>query len=181
MCLQMEMFRERFYKAKLNIESCENRKELVSFEFDSYPLVIVVVKDWRDIYFLQSTPEVKILNYCVFTQIGEVYDQNQLEIKVLRQKLVFQNRCFTLFDVFGLSKKKSNENDNEEVPSTNLNSKFCVVCFTNMREIVFIPCGHFGVCATCLASMIDNEDLTVNIQNQILPVKTCPICRTKIY
>lgn len=180
----MNLSQDKFYKCKLNLESIENHRELLRFEFDSYPLVIVAVriKTFHNPLSLQSTSDVKILNYCTFTQIGELFDQNQLEVKVVRQKLIFQNRCFTLFDVYGISTKKANEYDNEEVPSQAvLNSKQCVVCFTNPRDIVFIPCGHFAVCGSCLASMIDNEDLTVNLNNQVLPVKTCPICRAKIY
>jgi hypothetical protein len=40
----MVMNPEGFYKCKINIENTENRGELVRFEFDSYPLVIVAVK-----------------------------------------------------------------------------------------------------------------------------------------
>jgi len=42
--------------------------------------------------------------------------------------------------------------------------QICVVCKTNAREIILLPCGHVCIC----------EDCSVSINNN------CPICRTQI-
>lgn len=42
--------------------------------------------------------------------------------------------------------------------------QICVVCKTNAREIILLPCGHVCICEDCSASI--NND--------------CPICRTRI-
>ncbi|XP_011170586.1 mitochondrial E3 ubiquitin protein ligase 1 [Solenopsis invicta] len=42
--------------------------------------------------------------------------------------------------------------------------QICVVCNTNAREIILLPCGHVCIC----------EDCSVSINNN------CPICRTQI-
>ncbi|XP_011875936.1 PREDICTED: mitochondrial ubiquitin ligase activator of NFKB 1 [Vollenhovia emeryi] len=42
--------------------------------------------------------------------------------------------------------------------------QICVVCRTNAREIILLPCGHVCIC----------EDCSVSINNN------CPICRTQI-
>lgn len=41
----------------------------------------------------------------------------------------------------------------------------CVVCLTNEREIILLPCGHVCICKTCSGSM---------------QTKLCPICRKTI-
>lgn len=42
--------------------------------------------------------------------------------------------------------------------------QLCVVCKTNAREIILLPCGHVCLCEDCSASINSN----------------CPICRTQI-
>uniref|UniRef100_A0A8D0KPE1 RING-type E3 ubiquitin transferase n=1 Tax=Salvator merianae TaxID=96440 RepID=A0A8D0KPE1_SALMN len=41
----------------------------------------------------------------------------------------------------------------------------CVICLTNLRECVLLPCGHVCCCFRCF---------------QALPSRTCPICRSPI-
>lgn len=42
--------------------------------------------------------------------------------------------------------------------------QLCVVCSTNPKEVIMLPCGHVCICEDC------SEKITV----------TCPVCRTKI-
>lgn len=42
--------------------------------------------------------------------------------------------------------------------------QICVVCNTNAREIILLPCGHVCICEDCSGNINDN----------------CPICRTPI-
>ncbi|XP_014478990.1 PREDICTED: mitochondrial ubiquitin ligase activator of nfkb 1-A [Dinoponera quadriceps] len=42
--------------------------------------------------------------------------------------------------------------------------QMCVICNTNAREIILLPCGHVCICEDCSSSINDN----------------CPICRTRI-
>lgn len=42
--------------------------------------------------------------------------------------------------------------------------QICVICNTNAREIILLPCGHVCICEDCSASINNN----------------CPICRTEI-
>ena len=43
--------------------------------------------------------------------------------------------------------------------------KTCVTCLDNSSNILFTGCGHICMCNDC---------------NELHPIKTCPICRTKI-
>lgn len=42
--------------------------------------------------------------------------------------------------------------------------QLCVVCRTNPREIILLPCGHVCICEDCADDITDY----------------CPVCRTKI-
>lgn len=42
--------------------------------------------------------------------------------------------------------------------------QICVICNTNAREIILLPCGHVCICEDCSDSINNN----------------CPICRTLI-
>lgn len=46
-------------------------------------------------------------------------------------------------------------------------SEECIICFANIKEIVFAPCGHYCSCGVCA-----NEIKKTS--------KKCPICRTII-
>ena len=41
----------------------------------------------------------------------------------------------------------------------------CIVCFTNDKDIVFVPCGHFYCCGECYGRFAKKE---------------CPICRGRV-
>lgn len=38
----------------------------------------------------------------------------------------------------------------------------CIICLSNVKEIIFVPCGHFNMCNDC---------------NSKLVKRNCPICR----
>jgi hypothetical protein len=57
-------------------------------------------------------------------------------------------------------------------PASNLQDNMsdemmCVVCWTNRRQIAFIPCGHFTCCSTCAQHAIEQR-------------MQCPTCRAPI-
>jgi hypothetical protein len=49
-----------------------------------------------------------------------------------------------------------------------LNPSDCVVCFNRARDVVLIPCGHYGLCEMCAQQLFHDG------------TKECPICRRKI-
>ncbi|XP_053316645.1 mitochondrial ubiquitin ligase activator of nfkb 1-A-like [Spea bombifrons] len=81
--------------------------------------------------------------------------------------------CFSLYRVYRRHKEKQeresswqNTLDEEQLPDQESTSdRTCVVCISQPRECVFLPCGHVCCCFTCYQS---------------LPTHTCPICRCNI-
>lgn len=59
---------------------------------------------------------------------------------------------------------------NESITSHETNPQYaCVICRTNRRRIVLLPCRHLCLCAKCANSASDGNRL-----------KQCPMCRTPI-
>lgn len=49
-----------------------------------------------------------------------------------------------------------------EIKKESSEDSTCVICMERQRNVVLLPCGHFGFCDVCAANISD-----------------CPICRTK--
>jgi baculoviral IAP repeat-containing protein 7/8 len=118
------------------------------------------LKDWEDdddpweqhaIWF----PECKFL---VATKGREFVEQVQAKLKIQVQ-------------VPTSNVTKENENNEEKISkceqgasaSRNDDTKLCKICYSNEKEVVFIPCSHLVSCTECSLSL-----------------KTCPICRKRI-
>lgn len=63
--------------------------------------------------------------------------------------------CITILDDLNTSTAITVYEDNE--------SSDCVVCLSNEKDTVFVPCGHYYCCLECSTRL-----------------KDCPICRTRI-
>ena len=79
----------------------------------------------------------------------EKKENNDLEIKKVLQKLKKHNHFFELKDIYDGSG----------------NNGKCVVCFTNNRNTVFLPCRHSCCCKKCSGTLIE---------------KVCPLCKEDI-
>ncbi|KAG8340271.1 hypothetical protein TRVL_08900 [Trypanosoma vivax] len=83
-----------------------------------------------------------------------------VETKVVRQMLQYGSEVYELDDVFGLTNDDADEEDGEDT--------LCIVCFTNLRDTMLLPCRHMCLCYEC-ASML-------RLQRN----NACPVCRINI-
>ena len=44
----------------------------------------------------------------------------------------------------------------------------CIICMSNVRNVVHLPCGHVACCSTCYEAMPPNVK------------RRCPVCKTEI-
>jgi hypothetical protein len=79
-------------------------------------------------------------------------------VKLLRQKLNYEDRCYNLYDIYCIPRGLSAE---EESPD-------CVVCMTNRKDTSLLPCAHMCVCLFC-ANILRSQ-----------PNPKCPICRSAV-
>jgi len=72
---------------------------------------------------------------------------------IVNQKIIFKDKAFVTREIFGLEPESLRED--------------CVICLSELKNVVLIPCNHFCVCRPCA---------------QILKLSTnkCPICRGNV-
>jgi hypothetical protein len=93
---------------------------------------------------------------------------------VLKQKLFIDDMEYVLHEIFGLENKaipKDNDGDGDgdgddssDDDEDDLGAE-CVICFTDVKDTILLPCRHLCICASCAA------DLRYQASN-------CPICRS---
>ena len=78
----------------------------------------------------------------------EILSENPIDVKEVQvdSKMEIENKIQVKAEI----KKESSEDST------------CVICMERQRNVVLLPCGHFGFCDVCAANISD-----------------CPICRTK--
>ncbi|CAJ0583738.1 unnamed protein product, partial [Mesorhabditis spiculigera] len=79
-------------------------------------------------------------------------------LKPLRQRVACDGVIYLLQEIFGLENKEHCEN-NEDTGFE------CIICMTEIRDTLILPCRHLCICAGCA------ENLRFKLNN-------CPICRS---
>ncbi|GJQ85228.1 hypothetical protein Trydic_g13068 [Trypoxylus dichotomus] len=82
-------------------------------------------------------------------------------LKALKQKLFVDGLCYLLQEIYGIENKnndKATDDENED------NGSECVVCMSEVRDTLILPCRHLCLCNSCAN--------TLRYQ-----ANNCPICR----
>jgi len=98
--------------------------------------------------------------------IGVVEKQSdgQWVLKAIKQKLFVDGLCYLLQEIYGIENKVVEGGyggEDEDVEDTGAE---CVVCMSDMRDTLILPCRHLCLCNTCA------DSLRYQANN-------CPICR----
>eukprot|EP00917_Polyrhabdina_sp_WS-2016_P031050 GHVP01066184.1.p1 GENE.GHVP01066184.1~~GHVP01066184.1.p1 ORF type:complete len:268 (+),score=36.53 GHVP01066184.1:53-856(+) len=110
-----------------------------------YPLVVELKPD--------NNSDVRLLTYFAFRN-----QQKDLQPLFLKQNVIVGKEIFNLYDIFGFESTEAPIDFNRD----------CLVCLSEKRDTVVLPCGHMCLCESCAQSM------------RLMKHKTCPICRQKI-
>ncbi|ORC86929.1 zinc finger family protein [Trypanosoma theileri] len=97
---------------------------------------------------------------------GNNADRPVYEAKVARQLLQRGTEVYELDDVFdlGACDDISDEMDEAEAEEAGL----CVICLTNPKDTILLPCRHMCLCHDCVAVLL------------LQPNNRCPVCRSAI-
>jgi E3 ubiquitin-protein ligase MGRN1 len=115
-----------------------------------YPMIIML----KALYPLQ----VQIKYQLLYTYAKIINKSGQLELKAVAQKLLVVDKIYQLYDIYGTESNVRSSNEGS--------CKECVICFTNMRDTLVIPCRHLCLCSECSYKMREQR------------TKNCPLCRT---
>ncbi|XKL65847.1 hypothetical protein PGB90_009267 [Kerria lacca] len=97
--------------------------------------------------------------------IIERHADNSYSLKALKQKLFIDGLCYLLQEIYGIENKVNEWNKlevNEEIEDGGLE---CVICMSEMRDTLILPCRHLCLCQACA------DSLRYQANN-------CPICRS---
>ena len=81
----------------------------------------------------------------------ELSKEGSYTLRVQKQTLENAEETIKLFDVYGVNEK-------------DVKGKECVICMTEMKDTMLLPCRHLVVCSRCSTE--------VTLRN-----KKCPVCR----
>lgn len=98
------------------------------------------------------------------THLTAVPQGNSLQCTMVRQKAVINGAEYPLEEVYGIS-SVSKEHDNAATGEP------CVICLTDPRNTVVLPCQHLCLCKDCASQLQVGAALRGD---------KCPICRGEI-
>uniref|UniRef100_A0AC35U6I7 RING-type E3 ubiquitin transferase n=1 Tax=Rhabditophanes sp. KR3021 TaxID=114890 RepID=A0AC35U6I7_9BILA len=96
------------------------------------------------------------LTYC---NVVKSNDRNSLlMLKPQRQKIFVDGVLYLLQEVYGIENKETDENMLDD------NGSECVICMSDIRDTVILPCRHLCICNNCAETLRYKQN-------------NCPICR----
>ncbi|XP_020922257.1 RING finger protein 157 isoform X8 [Sus scrofa] len=149
---------QQFCLPSHTVDPSEWAEEELGFDLDRevYPLVVHAVVDEGDEYF----------GHChVLLGTFEKHTDGTFCVKPLKQKQVVDGVSYLLQEIYGIE-NKYNTQESKQVAEDEVsdNSAECVVCLSDVRDTLILPCRHLCLCNTCA------DTLRYQANN-------CPICR----
>ncbi|KAM4025347.1 E3 ubiquitin-protein ligase MGRN1 [Anomaloglossus baeobatrachus] len=93
----------------------------------------------------------------------EKHVDGSFSVKPLKQKQIVDRVSYLLQEIYGIENKNNQESKPTEDENSD-NSNECVVCLSDLRDTLILPCRHLCLCNSCA------DTLRYQANN-------CPICR----
>uniref|UniRef100_G3WWU8 E3 ubiquitin-protein ligase n=1 Tax=Sarcophilus harrisii TaxID=9305 RepID=G3WWU8_SARHA len=134
------------------VDPSEWAEEELGFDLDRevYPMVVHAVVDEGDGTMGRG------LSFC--------HTDGTFCVKPLKQKQVVDGVSYLLQEIYGIENKYNTQDSKVAEDEVNDNSAECVVCLSDVRDTLILPCRHLCLCNTCA------DTLRYQANN-------CPICR----
>nr|XP_021536406.1 RING finger protein 157 [Neomonachus schauinslandi] len=148
---------QQFCLPSHTVDPSEWPEEELGFDLDRevYPLVVHAVVDEGDEYF----------GHChVLLGTFEKHTDGTFCVKPLKQKQVVDGVSYLLQEIYGIENKYNTQDSKVAEDEVSDNSAECVVCLSDVRDTLILPCRHLCLCNTCA------DTLRYQANN-------CPICR----
>ncbi|KAK2112101.1 hypothetical protein P7K49_011848 [Saguinus oedipus] len=150
---------QQFCLPSHTVDPSEWAEEELGFDLDRevYPLVVHAVIDEGDEYF----------GHChVLLGTFEKHTDGTFCVKPLKQKQVVDGVSYLLQEIYGIENKYNTQDSKVAEDEVSDNSAECVVCLSDVRDTLILPCRHLCLCNTCA------DTLRYQANN-------CPICRLR--
>uniref|UniRef100_A0A8C4Y0A7 E3 ubiquitin-protein ligase n=1 Tax=Gopherus evgoodei TaxID=1825980 RepID=A0A8C4Y0A7_9SAUR len=136
-------------------------KRGVSQQF-SLPSFKIDFSDWKDDEVNLSLGFPLLQNPVVPETLGSHVD-GSFSVKPLKQKQIVDRVSYLLQEIYGIENKNNQETKPSDDENSD-NSNECVVCLSDLRDTLILPCRHLCLCNSCA------DTLRYQANN-------CPICR----
>lgn len=147
---------QQFSMSSFKIDFTKWKPEELNFDLDRgvFPLVIQAVVDDGD----------DILGHAhVLLAAFDKHVDGSFSVKPLKQKQIVDRVSYLLQEIYGIENKNNQETKSAEDENSD-NSSECVVCLSDLRDTLILPCRHLCLCNACA------DTLRYQANN-------CPICR----
>ncbi|XP_042308611.1 E3 ubiquitin ligase RNF157 isoform X2 [Sceloporus undulatus] len=148
---------QQFCLPSHTVDPSEWTEEELSFDLDRevYPMVVLAVVDEGDEH----------MGHChVLLATFEKHADGSFCVKPLKQKQVVDGVSYLLQEIYGIENKYNTQDSKVAEDEVSDNSAECVVCLSDVRDTLILPCRHLCLCNTCA------DTLRYQANN-------CPICR----
>jgi len=134
-----------------------------------YPLIIVLeALEKKD----EKVNDHVIKYQTTFLKFEISVENEQYNIKSIDQKVMIKNNLYRLQEIYGFT----DVNDADQVVTNEVNSSIeCVICLSEPRNTIVLPCRHLCVCQDC-ADILCNQSRQ-DRRSSYLNTPRCPICR----
>ncbi|GCB68868.1 hypothetical protein scyTo_0005376 [Scyliorhinus torazame] len=144
---------QQFSLPSFKIDFSEWKEDEINFDLEKgvFPLVIRAVVDEVDGAYRNQWMKQKM------------HVDGSFSVKPLKQKQIVDRVSYLLQEIYGIENKNNQETKPSDDENSD-NSNECVVCLSDLRDTLILPCRHLCLCSTCA------DTLRYQANN-------CPICR----
>ncbi|XP_042689145.1 E3 ubiquitin ligase RNF157 [Centrocercus urophasianus] len=148
---------QQFCVPSHTVDPSEWTEEELGFDLDRevFPMVVHAVVDEGDEHAGHSH---------VLLATFEKHTDGTFCVKPLKQKQVVDGVSYLLQEIYGIENKYNTQDSKVAEDEVSDNSAECVVCLSDVRDTLILPCRHLCLCNTCA------DTLRYQANN-------CPICR----
>ncbi|XP_016397971.1 probable E3 ubiquitin-protein ligase MGRN1 isoform X1 [Sinocyclocheilus rhinocerous] len=147
---------QQFSLPSFKIDFTKWNPEELNFDLDKgvFPLVVQAIVDDGD----DVTGHAHVL-----LAAFERHVDGSFSVKPLKQKQIVDRVSYLLQEIYGIENRNNQETKPTEDENSD-NSSECVVCLSDLRDTIILPCRHLCLCNACA------DTLRYQANN-------CPICR----
>uniref|UniRef100_A0ABM5EZH2 E3 ubiquitin-protein ligase n=1 Tax=Pogona vitticeps TaxID=103695 RepID=A0ABM5EZH2_9SAUR len=150
---------QQFSLPSFKMDFSDWKDDELNFDLDRgiFPVVIQAVVDEGDVV-VEVTGHAHIL-----LAAFEKHVDGSFSVKPLKQKQIVDRVSYLLQEIYGIENKNNQETKPCDDENSD-NSNECVVCLSDLRDTLILPCRHLCLCNSCA------DTLRYQANN-------CPICR----
>uniref|UniRef100_A0A8D3DNR3 E3 ubiquitin-protein ligase n=1 Tax=Scophthalmus maximus TaxID=52904 RepID=A0A8D3DNR3_SCOMX len=154
---------QQFSMPSFKIDFSDWKEEDLNFDLDRgvFPMVIQAVVDEGDgkSQLLHNNQN----NNTFYRDCQTNHVDGSFSVKPLKQKQIVDRVSYLLQEIYGIENKNNQETKPSDDENSD-NSNECVVCLSDLRDTLILPCRHLCLCNSCA------DTLRYQANN-------CPICR----